>query len=124
MPEWAEITTVIDPKIDQCQDEVYSAVGRCNSIEEAMPKYDFDVGLVAVPHYLHYYLTSMLLRMGKHVIKEKPFASNIQEAQELFSLSKEGSKKIFITTQRSHNAIFDSIQVALAKPKFRTLTIG
>ncbi len=114
MPECAEITIVVDPLISQCQDSVYSSVRRCSSIEEA-GSHDFDVGLIAVPHYMHYRLTSKLLGMGKHVIKEKPFASNYQEAQELYSLSKENSRKIFVTTQRSHGIMFDSIRTDLQR---------
>lgn len=114
LPEWAEITVVIDPKMNQFQ-EAYSTVEQFNSLEEAMSTCNFDIGLVAVPHHLHYDLTSRLLRMSKHVIKEKPFACNFQEAQKLVSLSKEYAKKIFTTTWRTHNAVFESIQACLAK---------
>ena len=72
--------------------EVKKAYG---SYEEMLA--DDEVGLVyiATPHS-HYYLhAKMCLEVGKHVLCEKAFTVNAEQAQKLFDLAKE--KKLLIT---------------------------
>ena len=58
---------------------------------------DDEVGLVyiATPHSHHYLHAKMCLEAGKHVLCEKAFTVNAEQAQKLFDLAKE--KKLLIT---------------------------
>lgn len=58
---------------------------------------DDEVGLVyiATPHSHHYLHAKMCLEAGKHVLCEKAFTVNVEQAQKLFDLAKE--KKLLIT---------------------------
>lgn len=44
---------------------------------------------VSVPNSLHFEWTKKALLAGKHVLCEKPFTSNADEARELVKLAKE-----------------------------------
>ena len=55
---------------------------------------DIDFVYVASPNSLHFNWAKDALLAGKNVICEKPFASNIREAQELVALAKE--KNLFL----------------------------
>jgi len=50
---------------------------------------DFDAAVVATPTTTHYEIAKELIERGKHVLVEKPFTHNMEEAQELIDLAKE-----------------------------------
>ena len=50
---------------------------------------DIDIVYVSVPNALHYEWASKALKAGKHVLCEKPFTSNADEAKRLVQLAKE-----------------------------------
>lgn len=50
---------------------------------------EVDIVYVSVPNALHYEWASKALRAGKHVLCEKPFTSNADEAKRLVQLGKE-----------------------------------
>jgi len=56
--------------------------------EEMLANPDIDTIYVGVPNHLHYIFTKKALLANKHVICEKPFTSNEQEALELADLAK------------------------------------
>ncbi|HRF97425.1 MAG TPA: Gfo/Idh/MocA family oxidoreductase, partial [Aggregatilineales bacterium] len=53
-----------------------------------------DVIYIATPHGLHHQNSLLCLNAGKHVLCEKAFTINAQEAQEVITLARE--KKLFI----------------------------
>lgn len=59
------------------------------SYEEMLDDEAVDIVYVASPHSYHFVHTKMCLEHGKHVLVEKPFTVNAQQAQELISLSKD-----------------------------------
>jgi predicted dehydrogenase len=61
---------------------------------------EFDLAVVAVPHAEHFRLTADLLEAGKHVLKEKPFATAAREGQELYRLATASDRGVYTLTQR------------------------
>ncbi len=59
------------------------------SYEELGSDPEVEAVYVATPNNMHYENTKMLLLAGKHVLCEKPFTVNKEEAEELFQLAKE-----------------------------------
>ncbi len=59
---------------------------------------DIDIVYCAVPNHLHYTFTKQALESKKHVILEKPFASNLTQAKELVELA-----------QMNHVILFEAV---------------
>eukprot|EP00747_Dinoflagellata_sp_TGD_P165801 gnl/TRDRNA2_/TRDRNA2_187667_c0_seq1.p1 gnl/TRDRNA2_/TRDRNA2_187667_c0~~gnl/TRDRNA2_/TRDRNA2_187667_c0_seq1.p1 ORF type:complete len:420 (+),score=43.41 gnl/TRDRNA2_/TRDRNA2_187667_c0_seq1:75-1334(+) len=57
--------------------------------QDLLDNADIDAVYVPLPNGLHYEWTMKALKAGKHVLCEKPFASNAQEAKEMVKLAKE-----------------------------------
>jgi predicted dehydrogenase len=64
------------------------------SYQEIVNDSDIDVIYVATTHNFHFENTKLALEHGKHVLVEKPFTVNADEARELVRIAKE--KKLFL----------------------------
>lgn len=56
---------------------------------------DIEIVYVAVPNHLHYIFAKEAIEANKHIILEKPFASNYQQAKELIDLAHEKNVILF-----------------------------
>ena len=74
--------------------EKYSISKAYGSYEQMLADEDVDLVYVAVPHSHHYKYMKMCLKAGKHVLCEKPFTVNAQQAIKILELSKE--KELFV----------------------------
>lgn len=95
------IVALVDNKtlIDKLYPDV--DIVKCNTIEELT--IDFDVAIVCVPHDAHSKIAVPLLKKGKTVIKEKPFAISLEES-ELYN----ENMNLFTIVQRQFNPMFIS----------------
>jgi predicted dehydrogenase len=59
------------------------------SYQELLDDPDVDIVYISTPNGLHYEWSAKALRAGKHVLCEKPFTSNAEEARKLVGLAKE-----------------------------------
>ena len=57
---------------------------------------EIDAIAVVTPVWTHYELTKAALESGKHVFVEKPFTSNIEQAEELIELAARKNLKIMV----------------------------
>ena len=71
-----------------------------------------DVIIVCVPPKFHKELTIKALRDGKHVLCEKPLATNVKDAKRMVEVAKQENK--FLKVGSNHR-YFDSVQKALKK---------
>lgn len=58
-----------------------------------------DVASICTPLQTHYFLTKKCLERKVHVLCEKPFVVDTDQAEELFNLSKKVGKKLAVNTQ-------------------------
>ena len=65
------------------------------SYEEMVRDPEVDLVYIATPHSLHYEQVKLCLNHGKHVLCEKAFTQNAEQAQEILDLAKE--KKLLLT---------------------------
>ena len=76
---------------------------------------DVDVVYNALPNSMHAKFNIAAMVAGKHVISEKPFASNLLEAKKVADVaSSKGSKIIEAFHYRYHPAIMRAIEVAVS----------
>ncbi len=65
-----------------------------SDLEAFLSQPDLDVVYIATPHTTHCDFAIKAMRAGKHVLCEKPFAVNEEEAQEMFRVASE--ENVFI----------------------------
>jgi len=77
--------------------QLYPAVTILSSIEEAMSQSsEIDIAMIATPTSSHYKLAKIFLGLGCHIWIEKPFTSDLEEAEELINIANERKLKIFV----------------------------
>ena len=75
-----------------------------DDLEKLLNDAEIDVVVVNTPSQAHYSMAKKVLEAGKHCVVEKPFATNVTDAAELFRLAKEKN----VTVQCYQNRRFDS----------------
>ncbi len=64
--------------------------------QELIQSPDVDAIAVITPVWTHYELTKAALENGKHVFVEKPFTSNVAQAEELINLAEQKNLQIMV----------------------------
>ena len=64
------------------------------SYDELLRAKDIDAVYVSLPNSMHHQWTIKALRAGKHVLCEKPFATNHAQAQEMFDVAAHGGLQL------------------------------
>ena len=82
--------------------------------DDVLMSRDADAVYVSLPNSLHHEWTIRALRAGKHVLCEKPFASNAEQAREMFDVAtRAGRLAVEAFMYRSHpqtHAAFGAIR--------------
>lgn len=104
-----EVTAVCDVSSEKVASvsEKYRIEG-FTSVDEMLAKMRFDVAIVAVPHHQYFPIISKLAKSKIHVIKEKPFAVNREEALKFHQLMSQNHLFLGVTLQRRFNPIFQA----------------
>jgi predicted dehydrogenase len=84
------------------------------SYEAVLSDHDVDAVYVSLPNNMHHEWTIRSLRAGKHVLCEKPFATDLTEAQEMFDVAeREGRVLIEAFMYRAHpltHAVIEAVE--------------
>ena len=75
-------------------------------LDELINVQDFQVAVVSIPHHAYLNVISMLVTTGKHIIKEKPFATSVAEAKQLLQILRSGQVYLGVIVQRRFNPIY------------------
>lgn len=76
--------------------KAYPGVKVTPDASEVIASTEIDAIAVVSPVWTHYELTKAALENGKHVFVEKPFTSNVAQAQELIDLAMKKNLKIMV----------------------------
>ncbi|MDR1384522.1 MAG: Gfo/Idh/MocA family oxidoreductase [Planctomycetaceae bacterium] len=71
---------------------------------------DTEIIAVVVPNHLHYQIGSDVLRSGKHLLIEKPFALNTEECDDLIRLSAERKRTLVVGHQFRLSSLWGKIK--------------
>lgn len=85
------------------------------SLEEMAQCGDIDAVYIASPNSLHFSQTALFLRHKKHVICEKPLASNIEEVEAAIALARENQVVLFEAFKTASLPNFIQLQQALQR---------
>jgi len=104
--------------------EQYQVVNHGESLEKFIQ--EFDVAVIATPSATHYHLVKQLLNLGKHVIVEKPLATDYVSAKLLVELAQEKKLTLSVSLVRRflpHFKLFKSLLSTNLLGDIQTFTI-
>jgi predicted dehydrogenase len=105
----AELVAICDenPEIVHEQQYEYRVQGYTD-FREMFKTERLDLVVVTVPHYVGRTVIETAAENNVHVLKEKPFATTMQEAQELVGICERSGIQLMVTLQRRFNPIYTS----------------
>lgn len=97
----------IDPNALQAFSD-YPDLGLFATVDELLINKKPEVALVCLPHSAHREAVEKLLHAGVHVLKEKPFALDMDEAESYTAIQNNGGAKIAIAMKRRFDPVYRS----------------
>ena len=112
-----KLTAVYSRSLEQAQSFAndYLVEHLFTSLEAMAQSEDIDAVYIASPNSLHAPQTELFLRHKKHVICEKPLASNIDEAERVIAAARENQVVLFEAFKTASLPNFQLLQQALPK---------
>ena len=83
------------------------------SLEEALNIHDVDLVVITTPNHLHAPQAKIALEHNCHVLVEKPFTLNSQDAQELVALAKAQNRQLCVYQNRRFDGDFLTLQALI-----------
>ena len=78
---------------------------------------DIDAVIVATPVHTHYPFARQALLKGKHVLIEKPFVTEVEQARELIALARQAGKVLMVGHTFEYAAAVNQIRAMLTEGK-------
>ncbi|MFW0764499.1 Gfo/Idh/MocA family protein [Trabulsiella odontotermitis] len=112
-----KLTAVYSRSLEQAQTFAndYLVEHLFTSLEEMAQSDAIDAVYIASPNSLHYPQTRLFLRHKKHVICEKPLASNLREVESAIALARENQVVLFEAFKTASLPNFLTLQQSLSK---------
>ncbi|MGF1870010.1 Gfo/Idh/MocA family protein [Photobacterium indicum] len=112
-----QLTGVYSRKMDRAKEFAakFSVDHSFDSLEEMAASDMIDAVYIASPNSFHAPQAKLFIENGKHVIGEKPLASNIHEIESLIALAQEKDVVLFEALKTTYNPNFKILQQALPK---------
>ena len=103
-----ELAAVVDPD-PEARRYAETAPGY-GVLEEALQSVECDAVLVASPPGTHHAVAKAALRAGKHVLCEKPLATNLRDAFDLVEAADRAERVLMVSQNYRYNAPFRAVQ--------------
>lgn len=84
----------------------YPEVISYDNVDDLISADNIDLIIINTPNYTHYDFAKRCLLAGKHILVEKPFTTNVEEAKELFELAKQVERKVLVYQNRRFDSGF------------------
>ncbi|WP_321289974.1 Gfo/Idh/MocA family oxidoreductase [uncultured Sunxiuqinia sp.] len=83
------------------------------SFEELISQDEVDLVIINTPDNLHYAMCKQALEAGKHVVVEKPFTQEVEQANELIQLAKDKNRILSVYQNRRWDNDFLTVKKIL-----------
>ena len=103
-----ELAAVVDP--DPEARRYVEATPGYGVLEDALEAIACDAVLVASPPGTHHVVAKAALEAGKHVLCEKPLATNLQDAFDLVETADKAERVLMVSQNYRYNAPFRAVQ--------------
>lgn len=108
---------IVPERVEVAQKELPGLQGYFTSLDELLAMDDLDLVVNILPHHLHAPMTIKCLQKGKHVIVEKPFCLDVDEANQMIDAARQNGRMLSVFHNRrwdnDYLAIKDIIQKGL-----------
>ena len=117
LPEHYRITAVMDPS--ETRRNEAKQTFNCNTYDtfDALLKDDHDLLVIATPSQLHAEQSIKALQAGKHVITEKPLASNVHDVDAMINAAKQAQKILTVNQNYRYHSYYQTIDSVIASGK-------
>lgn len=112
-----KLTHIADVNEDRCR-EISNRYGLTAAADYKDLFGQVDMAVVAVPTALHYPVTKDFLKAGIHVLLEKPCATNLEHARELFDLAEKNKLILHIGHVERFNGAVQELHKLVHEPIF------
>jgi scyllo-inositol 2-dehydrogenase (NADP+) len=93
--------------------EKYPGTKTYRSLDEMLADENVRLVIVNTPNATHYEFAKKALQAGKHVVVEKPFTIEVEEAEELIALAKKQDKVLSVYQNRRWDSDFLTVKKVL-----------
>ena len=101
--------------------QVYSGVKSYDTVDELINDPDLDLIIINTPNSTHFDYAKKALESGKHVLIEKPLATSVDEAKELFRLGENRQRYVMAYQNRRWDSDFQLVKNVVASKKLGRL---
>ena len=111
MPQY-DLLAVVERHKNEAE-KVYPYLETVRTLEALLERDDIDLVIITTPNETHFPFAKAGLEAGKHVVLEKPFANNVNEAAELVALGRKTGKIFSVYQNRRYVSDFKTIRKIL-----------
>ncbi len=104
-----EITAIVE-RNKELSRELHESSSLIRSFEELLKIKEIELVIVNTPDYLHFDHTRLALEAGKHVVVEKPFTQNYEDAICLIELAKSKNLVLSVFQNRRWDGDFLTVK--------------
>jgi scyllo-inositol 2-dehydrogenase (NADP+) len=97
-------TTVLERTTNHAA-AIYPAIKTVRSIEQILNDASVDLVIITTPNETHFPLAKQAMLAGKHVVVEKPFTNNTNDAKELIALAEQ--QKVILSVYHNRRYVSD-----------------
>lgn len=102
--DFAELVAVVDVDEDRAKIAAEKYSCKCyTDYKDMLKDENIDVVHICTPHYLHSDMAIECMKVGKHVLTEKPMDINVERAREMIKAKDEYGKFLAVSFQNRYN---------------------
>lgn len=90
----------------------------CGDVDEMLALKDLDAVIVSTPATTHFDVASRVLQSGRHVLVEKPLATEIEHCEQLAELSVRHHRVLMVAHTFLYNAGIEKLRECVHSPAF------
>jgi predicted dehydrogenase len=106
------LTLVVQRNSDKAKQR-YPGIKIARQVNEVFQDDSIELVIINTPNETHFTFASQALEAGKHVIVEKPFTVNVQEAEKLIDLATKKNKLLTVFQNRRWDGDFMTVKKVL-----------
>lgn len=114
----ARIVTICDQRVERLREisERFNGITVTTELDDALQMDGVDIAIVCTGATTHYAVTRKCLEAGKHVLVEKPMATDVGDSETLIQVAKENNVVLMVGHTFLYNSAIEKVNDYLQKP--------